>query len=217
MLQKFIGIVIAAGLLAGCGMSVQGRIDYAAQAPRIPTVGAGQSIALGVQDVRPYVLSGESKPSYVTTTRNGLGAVAAYLTTRSEKPLANDLVDAISRALEENGAHVTGTVLSSTQSGDKAFDALSKSGADKVLSIAVREWRTDLYPYRDPMIYLDMSAQVFDKSGKLLGENTVTAKGEFVKLLLGQETQYGDGGVAQTYQDKLRELLSAPQIVAALK
>ena len=217
MLKKMIGVVFVATLLAGCGMTLQGRIDYAAQTPHIPTVGAGKSIALGVQDVRPYVLSGERPASFVASTRNGFGATVAFLTTRSEKPLANDLVDAISRSLEENGAHVTGTVLNSTQTSDKAFEALSKSGADKVLSITVREWRTDLYPYRDPLIYLDISAQVFDKSGKLLGENTVTANSEFVKLLLGQDGQYGDGGVGQAYQDKLRALLTAPQIMAALK
>lgn len=69
MLRKLLGLVFAAGLVSGC--AVGQKIDYSQQYSSIPTIAKGTTLSLGVQDLRPYVISGKKEPNFVGVQRGG--------------------------------------------------------------------------------------------------------------------------------------------------
>lgn len=150
--------VFAALWLTLGGCAVGNRYDYGSAISGLPVSGSGK-LAVDVVDVRPYVLSGDKKPDFVGLQRGGFGN-PFDVRTASGQPLAAEMRDAISKALQQQGFVVVG--------GTEA--------APRKLELRVFEWKTDVMMKMKTLYDLQLS--VFDAGGALLAQSRT--KGEDV-------------------------------------
>lgn len=211
MLKKFLGLVFMAGLLSGC--AVGQKIDYSQQYSNIPPVKHGTTVSLGVQDLRPYVLSGEKQSNFVGVQRGGFYN-PFDVTTASGRPLGDDLLQAFTNTLTSAGTVVTGSTLAASLSPEAAVTQLSANGADRVLYIAFREWKSD--SYQNSWVLYDITAQIFDKNGVKLGENHLQGK-DAISSSAAMAKSDSHNSITSAFQWKIKELLSSPEIVSALQ
>ncbi|MGV8996465.1 MAG: hypothetical protein ACOH12_05915 [Parvibaculaceae bacterium] len=211
MFKKIIGLAFAAGLLAGC--AVGNKIDYSQQYPAMAPITQGQTVTLGLQDMRPYVLSGDKDANFVGVQRGGYGN-PFDVTTSSGRPLADDLLMTFSSALKRGGANVTSTTVAGSKSVAQAVEQLGKNGSNRVMLISFPEWKSD--SFMNSWVMYDVTAKVFDKGGKLLGEKHLQGKQSVVA-----GAAYADNEAANTITDAfsvvIKDLMNAPEIVAALQ
>tara|TARA_R110000824_G_scaffold366730_2_gene555587 strand:+ start:101285 stop:101920 length:636 start_codon:yes stop_codon:yes gene_type:complete len=211
MLKKFLGLAFAASLLAGC--AVGQKIDYSQQYSNIPTVKHGTTVSLGVQDLRPYVLAGEKDSSFVGVQRGGFYN-PFDVNTSSGRPLADDLLQAFTNTLKSAGTIVTGSTLSSSLSPDMAVKTLSKNGSERILYISYREWKSD--SFSNSWIVYDITAQIFDKNMKKLGENHLQGK-DAITSSAAMAANDANNSITSAFQLKIKELLSNQEIIVALQ
>ncbi|MDO8289646.1 MAG: hypothetical protein Q7T44_10555 [Parvibaculum sp.] len=211
MFTKLIGLAFAASLLAGC--AIGNKIDYRGQMPAMAPITQGKTVSLGVQDARPYVLSGDKAPSFVGLQRGGYGN-PFDVTTTSGQPLADDLLQTFSTMLKRGGANVTSAMVPGTRSTAQAIEQLSKNGSDRVMLISFREWKSD--SFMNAWVMYDITAKVFDKSGKLLGEKSLQGK-DAVTAGAAYAGSESNNSITDASTNTMRDLMNAPQIVAALQ
>lgn len=163
-------VVLVAIVLVGCAFghttSYQGVLSFN-PSYRIP------GAALSVVDKRPYVLDGQSPPSYSGSVRSLYGIPYNQLTA-SGKPLSEELQKLLVRTLAKNGYHVeNGPFLPMTLSEQQCRRMLSKTGKKSILFV-LKEWRTDVY--MTPVFDYDLTMLVVDKHGAVISQ--ATEKGE---------------------------------------
>jgi hypothetical protein len=176
--------------LAGC--AVGNRYDYGSSIAGLPITGTGK-IAVSVVDARPYVLSGDKKPDFVGLQRGGFGN-PFDVRTGSGQPLATEMSDAISKALQKQGFSVVAAA----------------EPAPRKLELKVLEWKTDVM-MRLKTLY-DLELSVFDGSGALLAKSAT--KGEDVGGG-GFESQNASNA-AKSFELRLTELVRDPGVQKAL-
>lgn len=186
-----------------------GTQDYAnvSLALAVPT---GPGVAVTVIDDRPYVLSGDESPSFVGTMvgryRNTVGVATA-----SGRPLAEELTQAVVRGLEAEGAAATGVTLAEGTAEPEALSALAAAGAERLLVVRLRDWRSDAQVRVTAR--WDLEARVYDRAGGLLGQRT--ARGAETIGTVGFEGESGEL-VVGTLSRRLADLLNYPAVSAAL-
>lgn len=136
-------------ILGGCAAG--NRYDYGSAISGLPVFGGGK-IDIDVVDARPYVLSGNKKPDFVGLQRGGFGN-PFDVRTASGRPLAAEMRDAISKALQQQGFIVV--------DGTEA--------APRKLELRVFEWKTDVM-LKMKILY-DLQLSAFDASGALLAQS----------------------------------------------
>ena len=110
-LEKTLGALLLAAMLCGC--AIGNTIDYATQVPEL-TVASSRTVAVGVQYLRPYVISGHNTPQFVGLQRGGYGNPFGVHTS-SGNPLAQDMANAIVSALSEHDIKTESIVLPSAE------------------------------------------------------------------------------------------------------
>ncbi|MEQ8267740.1 MAG: hypothetical protein RH982_11120 [Parvibaculum sp.] len=211
MLKKLLTLVFVASLASGC--AVGQKIDYSQQYSTIPEIARGTTVSLGVQDLRPYVLSGERKSNFVGVQRGGFYN-PFDVTTTSGRPLADDLLQAFTNTLKGAGTVVTGTTIASSATPEMAVATLSGKGSDRALYIFFKEWKSD--SFSDSWVLYDITAQVFDKNGKMLGESHLQGK-DAISSSAALASSDAKNSITSAFQLKIKELLSSPEIIAALQ
>lgn len=211
MLKKLCALVFVAGLVSGC--AVGQKIDYSQQYSNIPPITKGTTLSLGVQDLRPYVLSGEKKSNFVGVQRGGFYN-PFEVTTTSGRPLAADLLQAFTNTLRSAGTIVTGTTIDSSLSPEAAIATLSGKGSDRVLYISFKEWKSD--SFSNSWVLYDITAQIFDKSGAKLGEKSLQGK-DAISSSAALAANDANNSITSAFQWKIKELLSSPEIIAGLQ
>jgi len=136
-------------VLAGC--AVGNRYDYRGAIVGLPVTGSG-NLAVDVIDERPYIASHEKKPDFIGLQRGGFGN-PFNVTTTSGHPLAQDMRDAITSALQKQGY----------------FIVAAGGAAPRKLELRVLEWKSDSM-MRLSVAY-DLVLSVFDGSGALLAKS----------------------------------------------
>lgn len=208
MFKKFIGIAFAASLLAACAQGQ--KIDYSGRQFVATPVKEGQTIALGVQDNRAAIKSGEKSPDYVGKQRDGWG-IPYDVRTSSGQPLASDVASMISNTLTRGGGKVTTTTLTSNMTEAQAKDALATSGAERRLYVTIQEWRSD--SLMRTSIHYDITTKVMDQNNQLLAEKT--ERGEDA---IDQAAMYNGGSaISSVFQRAIETMLRDPGLRAALQ
>jgi hypothetical protein len=189
---RLVAIVFTLMSLSLGGCAVGNRYDYGSSIAGLPISGTGK-IAVAVVDARPYVLDGTKKPDFVGLQRGGFGN-PFDVRTGSGRPLADEMRDAIDKALQKQGFAVVG----------------GKDSAPRKLELRVLEWKTDVM-MRMKVLY-DLELGIFDENGALLAKSAT--KGEDVSGG-GFESQNASNA-ARTFELRITELMRDAAVQKAL-
>lgn len=126
------------------------------------------SVAVAVVDRRPYVVDGKESPEFLGTER-APWSQTVDIKTQSGRPMADDLAEVVAGALTRAGAGATALPQPRGTTDAEALAALQAQGADRLLVIAMHEWRSD--SYTRVVMKWHFEATVFDASGNALGRS----------------------------------------------
>ncbi len=203
-----IGVVfVVAALLGGC--AVGQSISYADAPVAMQGVSSSGSVAVAVQDERPYVLSGNKSERFVGLMRGGFGN-PFDVTTKSGAPLADDMRDAIGRALKAHGASVVPVSVAFRDSAVTAKRKLLDAKARRAILVTLREWKSDSMMATD--IHYDATLAIFDESGNQLAMSTIRGMDNLGNLGITPHE-----GVNREAGRKIDRLFDDEKIIAALK
>lgn len=146
---KYLGLVSLLITLGGCVAGQTLRIDYTAEPGGGPA--GGGPVTTEVSDKRPYVASGEKKPSYLGKYRGGFGNT---FDVHAESNIA--LAAMMTRDLN---AELT------------ALGFKVANGAPRRLAVTVVEWNFDSYV--NATVWYEIQVAVRDASGKTLAQATL--------------------------------------------
>ncbi len=210
MMTRITAVLALTFLLGAC--AVGNKYDYASQVPNLE-IATEDQVAVGVVDQRPYVVSGRNTPEWVGLQRSGVG-IPYGVHTKSDKPLAHDMTDAITGALTAKGVQAEAVYLQPSATRQPGIDALVATGAGKSILISFLQWKSDTYT-NVALIY-DASAEVFDDKGQSLAKSAVAGKddlgGDFIN-----PPGHAEKAVPEETRKIIEKLLNDPKIVQALQ
>jgi hypothetical protein len=161
---------------------------------------------MAVLDVRPDVVNGERKETFVGFTRSLYG-IPYPAHTPSKKPLAQDLANLVTRALKLGGTTVQSITASPFQGREGAVKALQASGAERLILIEIRDWWSDTLVHTD--LHYDLALTVLNQQGQELGSTSVGGHDE-----LGKRQRAERRDVPTATNDILSTLFTAEAVVA---
>ena len=161
-------LILACMLLVGCAAG--NRYNYREGIASLPLKASSYSVlVLTVEDLRPYVLNGDKKPDFVGLQRGGFGN-PFEVTTASGKPLTDDMAVLIASSLEKSGYKVV--ISEGKPEMSRVRQLAQENNTDRIVWLKVRDWKSDIY--MSIGLKFDLHLAVYDASGKLLGENTLS-------------------------------------------
>jgi hypothetical protein len=208
MFYRMFSVLTLTLVLGAC--AIGNKYDYGSASV---TIGADtdKSVSATVIDHRPYVVNGSKAPSFVGLQRGGFGN-PFNVTTVSGRGLAEDLTDALVRALDVQGVTAEALMLAPGTSIDDSVKQFQGQGTDLLLVVVMREWKTDAMMRLT--LHWALDASVHDPSGGTLGKHSISGKAP----VGAAGFQSGNSVVSgQQASQKLTELLNHPDIVAALR
>lgn len=179
-----------AALLGGCAVGQKYKYDDASLP--LAKVASSGTVGVGVQDARPYVVSGKKAETFVGLQRGGFGN-PFDVNTASDKPLAADLRDVLAKAMKNKGLQVTPVDIKPTDSAGNAQQILVSTNARKLVLVTLKEWKSDVM-MKASLTY-DITLDVLNEKGEKLaskqtnGEEVIpgpayaTAPANFVRKL----------------------------------
>lgn len=196
-------------LLSGC--AVGNKYDYRSSAISLPLKATThKNVVLSVEDARSYVLDGSKPASFVGLQRGGFGNPFA-VTTASGRPLTEDMVVAISRALNMAGFQVFSVAGSSDT--ELLIEAAAKNGATRIIAFDVKEWKSDIF--MSVTLHSDIELKIFDGKGELLAQGDM----KFVEGIGGAQIGAAKNSetVASEFSKRIGYLFNRKEIRAALQ
>ncbi|HOY33394.1 MAG TPA: hypothetical protein PKW80_16055 [Bacteroidales bacterium] len=167
-------------------------------------------VALAVHDQRAYIVNGSKSAAYCGSLRSGVG-IPYDITTKSGKPIADDILGVIGRAIEKNGVTLHKVVTRSGLAKESVTEELIKTSAPRSLYIGIHEWKTDTYVNAD--LYCLVILQVLDNKGNILAENTVKANREGFGGNFWNPKKAAKKGALKALKMKMEELINEPNIL----
>lgn len=156
--------------LSGCAF---GRhINYSGSS-NFSTPATMEVVALGAQDERSYVVSGDKQTNFVGLMRS-LNGIPYNVYTSSGEPLADEIGTLVAGALRKNGANVTQVKIPLGAALEGRIALFKTTNSSRYHLIEIREWKTDTYV--NVTLSYDVSLSVIDGQGTLLA--TKNTKGE---------------------------------------
>ena len=195
-------------MLGAC--AIGNKYDYGAVSATIDAE-TDKSVSATVIDQRSYVLSGKKQPNFVGLQRGGFGN-PFDVTTKSGRGLAEDVTNVLVRALDAQGITAKALMLAPGTSVDDSIKQFRGQGTDRLLIVAMREWKTDAMMRMT--LHWGLDAMVYDPSGAVLGKHSISGTAP----VGGAGFESGNSAVSsQQMSQKLNELLNHTDIVAALR
>ncbi len=208
-LVKFVFVLAAMLMASGC---IKYTYNLARVKPELYPAGNG-SVAVASQDQRSYVVSGKTKPIVVGVIRGTFGN-PIYMVTASRRPLADDMGDVITGALNKKGFKTIPVTVAATEPKKQVRKKLADTGAEKLIHFEIKQWKSDTYS--NVRLEYSLNLTVFDTKGKLLAEKQISGdenlgSGGF-NILTGTRKK-----VPQAFKKKLEGLFNEPDITKALQ
>ena len=206
--MRILLIVLSAAVLGGC--AVGRTYSYSDQPINIPGASvSSRPLGLGVQDRRPYVLSGNKTPTFVGLMRGGFGN-PFDVNTGSGRPLAEEMREALAKALTAKGFTVTAVTIAPGDSGDSARRKLAESGARRSAFVTFSEWKSDSMMNTD--IHFEMALTVLDDKGNPVATHSLKGLDN-----IGSAGFDPTPSVLRAFSRKMESLFDDPKVVAALR
>jgi len=206
-IRNFAGRVLALAGLAlagGCAIGQQYRYDQAiVPLQRIPSSG---TVAVGVHDARPYVVSGNKPETFVGLMRGGFGN-PFDVNTGSGKALATDMREVIEKAFVKRGMQVSAVTIPPSQDARRAASTIAAAAGRRKVLVTLEEWKSDTM-IRTELLF-DVTLVVYDDKGTELARNRL--KGT-EPLAPSPHTS-----VPEAFARKFESLFDDDKIIAALR
>ena len=199
-MHRFIFVVFVTLLIGGCAVgydTVRPKFNLATRA----------KLAVGVQDLRPYVVSGKKTETFVGLSRDYFGA-PYDVNTLSGAPLAKDMRTVIAASLKRYGATVIEVELKPGSGAANARQAVLNVGADKAVLMTLWEWKSDTF--YNVVLHYYVLLMVLAANGDVLATKSLQGRDN---LGLG----FARDLVPEAFRRKLEELFSDPAVVKALR
>ena len=164
--MKKLLILLSCMYLAGC---VAGQeYNYEASSIDIPVKPSEKrTLILAVEDLRPYVLSGDKESNFVGLQRGGFGEPWG-VTTTSGDPMTEDMSAAIVSGLKDAGYNVFN--IPGKNEVSYLTKTASKHDASRIVMLKVFEWKSDVYI--NVTLHCDLELNILDVEGKLLAKRS---------------------------------------------
>jgi hypothetical protein len=202
-------LVAAALILAACAVGRTASYADAAVNIQGATV-SNVALALGVQDRRPYVVSGNKPEKFVGLQRGGFGN-PFDVNTSSGSAVASDLRDSIARGLKAKGYNVTAVSLAPADSNDAVKRKLADARGKRSALVVINELKSD--SYMNSSVAYNMTLTVLDERGNAVATHSVRGEDN----VSGSGMIADEGKITQHVGRKLEELFSDPKVIAALR
>lgn len=207
--QAALSVAVALGLSA-CAFGH--RYDYSDTGTSLAYRGQGR-VAVAAWDQRPYVLSGNKDPHFVGLQRSLYG-IPFNVSTDSGQPLATEMGKAMVLTLAGAGFGATPVELPAQDQQSQALQALLQAGLRRSLLLRVDNWESD--NYKNPTVTYDLSLAVYDHDGRRLASTGTKGIDDLHSKLFDSSTAPGKI-VPALFQQKIQQMLDAPEIQAALR
>lgn len=165
------------------------------------------SVALGVLDARPDVVSGERKETFIGLSRSLYG-IPYPAHTPSKKPFAQEFSNLVVRGLKLGGVTVQSVTTTPFDGHQGAIQALQKTGAERLVLVEIRDWWSDTLIHTD--LHYDLSLIVLNSQGQELGSSSITGHDE-----LGKRQRPERRDVTTATNDIITTLFAADALLAA--
>jgi hypothetical protein len=172
------------------------------------TVAVTGTVAVGVHDMRPYIVNKNKDESVAGLQRGGFGN-PFDLKTANGAPLAIEMRDSLMKALKARGASPVPVVIAVADSPLEARVKLLDHKARRSVLVTLREWKTDTQ-MRTDFVY-DTTVSVFDERGSEVASHTQKGLDALGFSQAGGET------ITKATAAKLDALFADPLIAAALR
>ncbi len=200
-------IVALALILGGCAIGRTYSYDNASLS--LAGVSSSGPVAVGVQDARPYVTSGNKPEKFVGLMRGGFGN-PFDVNTQSGGPLSVEMREAIVKALKNKGIAASGVTLSPSEPPARVKRSLMDSKARKLVLVTLNEWKSDTL--MNTSLHFDVTLKVLDANGEQLATNTIKGTDNLGSLGLSP-----NDGIAAIFVKKFEMLFDDEKVTAALK
>jgi hypothetical protein len=205
-----IPIIVIALSLASCAFG--NTIDYRMQ-PLTLAATTGKTVAVGVDDERPYVVSGEHTPEFVGVMRSGAGLPFGVHTT-FKQALASDFSASILNALRANGVTASAVSISRSRNSEQTAKALTAAGTDRLLLVTLTDWKSD--KYLATTLTCAMTAEVLNADGNILASSHADGEETIGADMLNPVGNL-ERGATDAARHAIRQLLDDRKIVEALR
>jgi len=205
--SRVLTVVAIATILGGCAF---GRTySYADTPMALQGVSSSGPVTIAVQDERPYVLSGGKSERFVGLMRGGFGN-PFDVNTASGGPLANEIRDAIIRAMKARGIKAMPVNAQPSDSMMAVKDRLGGAKPYRAVYVALKEWKSDSMMNTD--LHYDVTLMVFDGAGVELASSSIKGVDNLGSLGLSPNE-----GISRASARKLDQLFDDGKVIAALK
>jgi len=205
--MKVAALLALAAVLAGCAF---GRTySYSDTPMSFRGLSSNGAVTVAVQDERPYVLSGGKSERFVGLMRGGFGN-PFDVNTSSGGPLANEIRDAIVRAMKARGIDARPVRAQPGDSMVAVKHRLESPKPHRAVLVLLREWKSDTMMSTD--LHYDVSLMVFDESGAELASSSIKGMDNLGSLGLSPNE-----GISRASAKKLDTLFDDERVIAALK
>lgn len=202
--------VATLGLVAVLGACAFGRTySYSDTPVSLQGVSSSGAVTVAVQDERPYVLSGSKSERFVGLMRGGFGN-PFDVNTSSGGPLANEIRDAIVRAMKARGIDVQPVGVQPSDSMVAVKRRLEAAKPHRAVLVAPREWKSDTMMATD--LHYDVTLMVFDETGAELASSSIKGTDNLGNLGLSP-----NDGISRASARKLDSLFDDEKVITALK
>jgi hypothetical protein len=203
-------IILVTPLLVGC--AVGNRHAYYNVLAE-PTVSGSGALGVATHDQRPYVVAGGKDPQFVGLQRGGYGN-PFDVRTAHDRPLADDITQALANSLNRKGFQAVPIVLTASDSADAVRAKLAQSETPRVALLTLHEWKSDTY--MNTALLYDVTLRVVDRRGQVLGEKRIQGRDD-----LGGDVwnppAHAKQAVPRAFKTKVEELLGDEAIGRALR
>ena len=209
-MRRFIFIAFVTIFSSGCAVGVKHQYDTVSPEFNLATQ---TKLAVGVQDLRPYVVSGKKPETFVGLSRGGFGN-PFDVNTQSGAPLAKDMRTVIAASLKRGGATVIEVELKPSGGAANARQAMLNVGADKAVLMSLREWKSDTYT--NTALHYDVLLTVLAANGDVLATKDLQGRDNLGGSFLNPP-EHARNAVPEAFRRKLEELFSDPAVAQALR
>ena len=206
-------LVLCLGILLSLSCAKAGhkvtRIKFQDMVPQLSYRGDGP-VAVATHDKREYIVSGQSKPTYIGQVRALVIPEPVHQTTwDGVSPMAGEMNKAIVHGLANQGFQAQAVALLPTAHPEQVKESLLASSPQRAVLLEINEWMFD--GINNLQLVYDIQLKVLNKDGALLAR--VPAKG---KRTYGTEVNVASNDIKEFYRTVLKRLLSNPKVAAAM-
>lgn len=212
MLYRLSALLLWA-MLSGCVLTENTR-STGFNLPALELQGGSSSlIVMGVLDERPYVLSGDKPPKYIGEFELSYGGPYDAFTT-SKQPMVNEFGNKLVHLLGHTFPEIKTVNLSIGLSKDEAVTQLLENGANKVVLITLKEWKS--HTAIDTSLWFDAQVESFNKDKQLLAYKRTQGHDTFGGAAIAGPITNAKRTLPHAFRQKMQALFSDSLVMASL-